>query len=298
MGIAGTGKTTLLSALSIYFAMLDVGAGMFVPANSNADHSTRANKALAAEVREQQPNVEVSTEERSNQAPHAAENVSDSDDSTLFSAFSHLNLDSIEGKQIRAHRLYPSSLNYGFENLSQDQAKHHQVGHVNRAVSSIHSFEFKNKSFKDRKTGARDLAIERAIRDEALKGDLSFFDELFEGEGRVEVWEMFRGHMTASDEEEFDWDNGRHKDEYSRSYDACKGHLVALTDIIVTTTGNARCSEITDHWMRHTSTYGIPSKGIALMLDESMKDSDINTLMPMMLRGQKVACVFMFGDEN
>ena len=218
-------------------------------------------------------------------------------DSAYFTASSHQDDAKVED-DIRVHRLYPSSRNIGLKNLFQDQARHHRVGHVDCAVSSIHGLEFKLRDYKDRKAGVRDLAIEQGVIDEADRGILHYKKCIEKDTPPVDVWDKFRMHFAASRKGTFPWKNDRLADEYSKCYEACKGHLVALTNIMVTTTGNARCSELLDHWIPSSREYGIPYKGVIELCDEAAKDPEINTWMPIIMPEEKTEGVFMFGDEK
>ena len=279
MGIAGTGKTLLQSAMCMYFAQLGYKCIIATPANTNADHSTLEMSQLAAIT-----------------------------DAKLVEAMSALGMNdnrpSPKGgdrrHKIRVHRLYPSSRNYGFRRMTQEQASHRKQVHVHRNVSTVKSLEFKLHGYKDRKVGIRDLAIERAVIDEADTGELHLTRriKLDQGDKQTDVWDGLRKHLQASREGTFDWNDKRAAKEYESCYEACKNHIVALTNVMVTTTGNARSDELLLHWTNSDPDYGVPFKGVIVFLDEAAKDLEINTWMPIVAMGDKVRGVFMFGDEK
>lgn len=149
--------------------------------------------------------------------------------------------------------------------------------------------------------------------DEAEKGELSFQaclspDQRGESAGLLEdVWDVLRQCLQADQEGKFKWQDKEAKDKFTRAYEKCKGHLIALTDIIITTNGNAQCRELIDHWGRAEELYGKLQqhgvqevKAVGIFIDEVAKEQELsifNTLCsPAMPR--EADLVAFFGDPK
>ena len=187
--------------------------------------------------------------------------------------------------------------------MSEVQAKHRKQHHVNGAASSISHLEFKLHNYKDRKASARELAIEQAVIDEADKGELTLMRYMQALDGKrtgpkVDMWELFRRRLGNSRKGTFRWNDKHAVNECTRSYEYCKGHTVASTDILLTTTGNARCSEILDHWVNSERDYDIRCKCIIVFCDEAAKDVEINTWNAICAPGDMTKGVFLFCDQR
>ncbi|KAK4548249.1 hypothetical protein LTR36_010119 [Oleoguttula mirabilis] len=206
-----------------------------------------------------------------------------------------------EIKGARAYRLYCSSRNIGFKKMSQDQAKHRKVGHVDRRVSNLHGLGFKLHASRNQKTNARDYSFEQAVIDEADKGELQWLtmlDHNVDNRKEVEVWDVFRGHLNAARDLTLDRKDAKAISEFERSHNICTNHLIALTDIMVTTTGNARATEIVDVWANAERDFDISCKGYMVVMDEGPKDQEINSWNAVTALGSKVNGVMMFGDDK
>lgn len=114
----------------------------------------------------------------------------------------------------------------------------------------------------------------------------------------MDAWDVFRKHLAVSRADKFNWNSQNDIEEYEESYSLCKSQIVASTDILVTTSGNARCAEILDHWLLSGLMYGIPCKGVIVFCDESFKDSELGTWNAIMAPAGKTKGVFLFGDER
>ncbi|KAK5111305.1 hypothetical protein LTR85_012200 [Meristemomyces frigidus] len=287
MGIAGSGKTLIQQALSMYFCKLGFRCGVFAPANSNSNGIT---KDL----------VEVSKNLGDGAKLTSIARTEDSETATANNASGG----ATGAGKIRVTRVFSSSRNVGFREMSDKQAVHRRVGHFDGNVSDIHGLEFKLHSSRNRKTAsASDYSLEQIIIDEADRGELHLRRKISTGDGagRVDVWDVFRRHLAASRKHEFDWNDVSAVNEYRRSYDWCKNHIIALTDVMVTTTGNARAGEIVDSWLSASRDFkdcGVRCRGYIILIDEACKDLEINLWNAITALGDQVVGVFMFGDDE
>jgi len=265
MGIAGTGKTLIQQGLAMYFCRLGFRVAVFAPANSNCDHS---NKEM---------------------------------DQQLAQSSALQTGDSAWMKQIRAHRLFSSSRNIGFRQMSVDQARHRRVGHTGGNVSDVQGLEFRIRSVKDQKTGSHDFGLEQAVIDEADKRELYLLRKLKHSGLIVGVWDVFRRHLANSRDGTTNWNNRFAIEEYEEAYQKCKDHVIALTDIMVTTTGNARAKEMIGSWAMAEKDFpevGIKCKGYIILIDEAAKDQEINIWNAIVAMEERVVGAFLFGDDR
>lgn len=200
---------------------------------------------------------------------------------------------------LRVTRVFSSSRNAPLRQMSEEQAAHRKVGHKHGEVSDCHGFEFKLHSSKKRRSGKGDgFSLEQAVLDEADKGELNYMVRIHDDSGDydsgelVDVWEVFRMHMQASRDGTFDWKDEEARHEYEVSYRWCKADICTRTNVMVTTTGNARAGEVIYDWK--------PPKcrGYIIMIDEAAKDQEINIWNAIFAKGERVKGVLMFGDEK
>ena len=222
---------------------------------------------------------------------------------------SRFNKEEFDGK-MRVHRLYASSKGVNIKKLGKAQKEFKKQGHSRDGrVSSMRDLMFKMLA----KNGAEaiDLSIEKGVIDEAEKGELSYMKQVTDREGEVDVWKKLRRFLASIDKDEFKWENKDAMSDLNNTYDACKGHLVGLTDIIMTTNGNARCHELTEHWGRALELYGVargkavpavPSiRALGVFIDEAAKEQEINiinTITTPALKRRKPDLFVFYGDEK
>ncbi len=84
------------------------------------------------------------------------------------------------------------------------------------------------------------------------------------------------------------------------AYRACKAHVVGLNRFMITTTGNVRATEMRDHWFGKQEDYGIPRKGVIILVDEAAKDLEVNIWSAIVAErwSEFVKGVWLFGDDK
>ncbi|GIZ38434.1 hypothetical protein CKM354_000185100 [Cercospora kikuchii] len=211
---------------------------------------------------------------------------------------------------IRAYRLYPASRGVNIKTLQKAQVKWKRAGHARGGrTSSLEDLMFR---LFDENNSDFDFSIEKAVLEEAEKGQLSYN---FRPDARiplkVNAWEHLRSYMKKIQKGEFQWRNGSSDVRgLDRIYEVCKGHLVALADIIITTNGNARCSELREYWGRAEALFGShnsevypqvqPIPALGVFIDEAGKEQEINIINTLTSPGlfRKPDIVILYGDDR
>lgn len=139
--------------------------------------------------------------------------------------------------------------------------------------------------------------IEQKVIDAAEKGEFSNVSG--RGEQTRDAWKELRGFLVKARDPKFSL--GKMpldvKKWYADMYRRCKAQLLASTDIVITTTGNARCAEILEQWLGSQEEFGVPCKGVIVLCDEAFKDAELCTWNAICAPGKHVKGVFLFGDE-
>lgn len=263
-GIAGTGKTTLQMVLALLFVKLGGRALCTAPANSNGDHLVKN-----------------------------------------MTEFAH----DIIGLKARIYRLYSASKGIGLREMTKQQASHRRAGHASGNVSGLSEFNFSVWARKNQdKVNAWDCSVENAVLEEVKKGELRWVTTIeytSHSEEKVyktlEVWSAFRKHFEQDLQGRFDWRDGDLKKEYEALYEACKGHLTTLADVITTTNGNSRAKELVKFWARASELHEeIEVNALGLFLDETAKDQEINVWNVITSDGlpKEPDVVVLFGDPK
>lgn len=152
-------------------------------------------------------------------------------------------------------------------------------------------------------TGLED-GLQLTVLKAAMEGTREFKGYLKDVTGRqiqstpVNFWEVLRDCIVKSKDKKFNWNDDIEVQKYLHSYKMCKEQYVAQQKYVVTTTGNVRCSEITEYWAR--DLHGSKCDGIVIILDEACKDKEIDTLAMMLSREHisKIRGIIMLGDER
>ena len=292
-GIAGTGKTLLQSAISLYFARLGYKVLVTPPSNSNASHTAYELNASNAE--------KVSM-------------LRDSDDASADEDYLMDRTVTPNATTPTIRRLFSGALSFGAEDMfaeianeryrqtdfaqdvetAQDQPQRRRQG----PSAALLSFESTLHNIKNRKSGGREYSVEQAIIDEAEKGQFKLYSsEVKRIEKGAELWGVLRDYIKASRDGTLDRNAQNAMEEYEEAFRLCKSHLVASTHILITTTGNARCADILHYWLDSVAKYKIPYKGVIVMCDEAFKDTELGTWNSIMAPEGETKAVFMFGDE-
>lgn len=69
---------------------------------------------------------------------------------------------------------------------------------------------------------------------------------------------------------------------------------------MITTTGNVRSSDMLYHWAGRESETGVKQIGIVVLVDEAVKDLEVNAWGPVVCEkwAAGVRGVFLFGDDK
>jgi senataxin len=171
--------------------------------------------------------------------------------------------------------------------------------------SGVFEFEMVRASLNaiGEKYRGRDLGVQEQVWRTARESSLTLFEHLKDDHSRpigseIDMWEKLRECMRACEAGEFDWKDPNAVTAYEQCYKACKGHLIARSRLIVTTTGNVGCSDIQENWAQ--DKHGLYCKGVVIILDEACKDKEIDTLSALMCAGfrHKVTGMVMVGDDR
>lgn len=96
--------------------------------------------------------------------------------------------------------------------------------------------------------------LQNTVLRTAMEGTRQFPGYLKDTTGRqisskpVNFWEVLRECIEKSKAKMFNWDDNTSVQTYLHSYKMCKEQYIAQQKYIVTTTGNVRCSEMTEYW--------------------------------------------------
>lgn len=219
-GTAGTGKTTVQMAIAVAFFQMGGRAACFATSNSNVITQADAICELAK---------------------------------------------AMQGLSIRVVRIVSTSKGIGFKYLTATQALAVRVGHTHGIVSTIWGLKFLRLDQRLGKMNAWKYTVEAckydALRrislthqtvygerfadllllgmlEEADKGKLKLPFRYEENGTSFNAWKEFRKYLESSLSADF-WKDEHEVKKYAQVFEVCKGHLIALADIILTTNGNA-----------------------------------------------------------
>ncbi|KAF2725750.1 hypothetical protein K431DRAFT_299492 [Polychaeton citri CBS 116435] len=206
---------------------------------------------------------------------------------------------------LRFHRLYPSSCDLGPEGLNGER------GDVSADMNTYTEIQFALKRLKDHqhdRTGARDFDLERAVIDEADKGEnrerLTLLKQppasLKHLGVAVDVWGIFRNCLHQIRMGEFDQGDLNTLHRYAWAFRECKAHIIRITRFIITTTGNCRATELLEKFGRDVQTGYVNMKQMVVFIDEACKDTEVNLWSAIICRewASKVRGCIMFGDDK
>lgn len=188
----------------------------------------------------------------------------------------------VHGMKLRVYRIYSTSRSVGLKDLSPAHALHKVVGHVGGKVTNLSGLKFALLEKKLENMEAHDYSLEQGVIQEAEKKELKHMvrpehdSSGTETGDLVDAWSCLRKYLKADMDGKFDWNNKTEKKKFERCYDACKGQLIALADVIITTNGNARCRELVDYWGEAPKLFGTKVKALGVFIDEVAKEQEIN----------------------
>ncbi|KAK5167170.1 uncharacterized protein LTR77_007900 [Saxophila tyrrhenica] len=262
MGPAATGKTLLQRGIAIYFYSLGYHVAALAPANDNANKLAKDLLEIKAELAE----------------------------------LDWIDLDFL--------RLFPGSRDVPVDEMTEQQAGFRKEGH--RGGDVLPFREMLNKLEEDPQTAGphRTYGVVESIIRHAEEKTLKLFKATRDGDGqisdRVDTWETLRELIAAWKANELDMKESKRMELFRVAYLACKGQVVGLNRFIITTTGNVRSREMRDYWFSQQSDYGVPRKGVVVLVDEAAKDLEVNVWSGIVSErwSEYVKGVFLFGDDK
>jgi hypothetical protein len=202
------------------------------------------------------------------------------------------------------NRLFPSSRDVPVDAMSAKQAKYRKVGHDGGSVLPFD--ELLNKLDEDPETkGAhREYGIVESVIRVAEEGTLELRRTLNAGAGHpnqeVNTWDVLRELIEEYRTETLDKTDHHRMETFRKAYLACKGQLVGLNRFMITTTGNVRATEMVENWFSPQDVYGVPRKGVIILVDEATKDVEVNIWSAIVAKRWSgyVKGVWLFGDDK
>lgn len=257
MGPEGTGKSTLQRALMLYYWCLGFHILSLGPANEACNHAVALMKM--EQVREEFPGF----------TPYLSD--------------------------FRALRLFPGARDIKLESMTENQAANRFVGHKDGGVVSFHDLLIALDEKEKVGGTVHELGVVQTMIRLAEEDDLSAHglakdrERAIAWNGLKEVIQMHREKTLPAGEAE--------KKEYGVSFQTCKSDLISANRFMVTTTSNARSTELLGSWF---SEKGAPRVGVIVFVDESTRDVEANVWSGIVCEkwASGVAGVFLFGDEK
>ncbi|CAK1359698.1 unnamed protein product [Cercospora beticola] len=210
-------------------------------------------------------------------------------------------------KDVRIHRLYPSSRGFKIKDFTREQAFYKRAGHQGGNVTSLQELIFKKMC---QKVDAFDMSVEKGVLDEANNGIFRYDTSVTSDKKElVNVWEEMRIYMRKVEAGSVNWRDSKERERFERVYEACKGHLIGVTKILLTTNGNVRGKEMV-HFAEAEEMYG--EKAICspvaekttcfgIFVDKAAKEIEPaiwNTIITSPGRPKKPDLVVFYGDEK
>ncbi|KAK1810468.1 hypothetical protein LTR12_015158 [Friedmanniomyces endolithicus] len=265
MGPAGTGKTLLQEALSIYFYLLGFHVLALAPANSNVDH-------LAVQLGRIEERVKF---------PSA----------------------------LKFMRMYPSVRDF----IPKEDGDATELDPIPAKHSLVQFYDLLS-AIDDRETDkqtARKYGLAQAVLHAAenhthvLKRCLRSSTGNARGDV-VNAWDLLREFIAK-------WSHGGTDREslrsgcddqimaqYRMAYAQCRAHLIGGNRFMLATTGNARASELVQHWYSPEHEWNVKRLGVVVFVDEAAKDVEVNVWSGVVCEqwASGVRGVVMFGDDK
>ncbi|SMR52400.1 unnamed protein product [Zymoseptoria tritici ST99CH_3D1] len=205
--------------------------------------------------------------------------------------------------EIDATRVFPSSKDFNPDKIAKNvrrgaDPKDSTNGPLGDAQIDILEFDMARAEVDSRdKYGTfEEVGLAAKVLKLAREGGMSNV-EVVSGVSECS-WEILRTCIQKATEGTFDWRNEKDVQKYQQAYDKCKAHHMALCRLVATTTGNFRCADIINNWAMEK--HGVVTNGIVVVLDEACKDSEIDSISPLLLPDyrHKIIGMVMLGDER
>ncbi|KAK3626304.1 hypothetical protein LTR56_019881 [Elasticomyces elasticus] len=241
MGPAGTGKTLLQQALSIYFYLLGFHVLALAPANSNVDHlavqlgKIKARESLAIPLNF----IRMYTSLRDINPQDNPEEIGDE----------------VKSAKQKIVELY--DLLTALEDQEVDKGAAREWG---LAQAVLHAAE--NKTHRLMRRPAKE-------KGEEVPADVDAWNA---------VREVIRKWRAGGEEREEL--RIKHRSEemmpYRKAYGYCRAQLISENRFILATTGNVRSAELYESWYSSEAMSGVKRIGVIVFVDEAAKDVEAN----------------------
>ncbi|SMR51294.1 unnamed protein product [Zymoseptoria tritici ST99CH_1E4] len=205
--------------------------------------------------------------------------------------------------EIEATRVFPSSQDFSPDKLSKnaclaEDLKKSSDGPPQDTDCDLLEFDMVRAEVDSRpKFGAfEDVGLAGQVLKLAREGKMSSVEMI--GKEQEDIWEVLRTCIQKATEGTFDWRSEKFVQRYQQAYDACKAHHMALRRLVATTTGNFRCADIINNWAMEKR--GLKCESIVVFVDESCKDSEIDSISALLLPDyrHKISGMILLGDER
>ncbi len=201
-------------------------------------------------------------------------------------------------------RLFPGSRDIPVDEMSAQQAGFRKEGHHRGDVLPFKEMLNKLEEDPDAKGAHRTYGVVESVIRHAEEKTLSLFKAFNEGDGeisaKVNTWDVLRELIAAWRANELDLDDSKQMDRFRLAYNGCKGQVIGLNRFMITTTGNVRSREMREHWFCKQEEYGVPRRGVIVLVDEAAKDLEVNVWSGIVCErwSEWVKGVFLFGDDK
>lgn len=202
------------------------------------------------------------------------------------------------------NRLFPGSRDIPIEDMTTRQAAMRDQGHAGGDVLPLRELFHKLEEAGSPQGDHREYGVIESVIRIADEKSLTLFKASRESDisirKDVDSWDILRELIAEYREERLDRTDTKKLERYRLAYKACKGHIIGLNRFMITTTGNVRSGEMLDYWFSTQKEYGVPRKGVVVLIDEAAKDLEANLWSGIVCEkwAVSVKAVYLFGDDK
>lgn len=288
LGPAGTGKTLLQQALSVFFWKLGYHILAFAPANANCDHFTKAIAKIDLPGFRFYRNYPSSRD----LGP----------DKMTAEQGRHRRVGHVDGQATGIHKLQFMLHRVHNRDNEKAEARDHglEQGVINESDLGELTCFLRAPGSRGRRSSSSFSEYYDARCQPEEDDSQQTESSAREGQNKVDVWEVFGGYLAQIRDGSFPSKNVEEMQKFEWSYEACKSHLVRLSRFMITTTGNARCWELEANFGMNENGDRDDCKGIVVSVDEACKDVEPNVWSGIANKiwRDHVKGAVLFGDEE
>ena len=267
MGPAGTGKTLLQQALSIYFYLLGFHVLALAPANSNVDQlATQLDKIKKKDV------LPTGSELKFIRMYPSVRDYSPKEDADGSA------IGPVQGKRSLV-QFY--DLLSAFDEVEDDRGTAREHG---LAQAVFHATEHQTHTLNRRLRGDSGKVVGESVN--AWKILREFLLKWMAGG-------MERDELVSGN-------NHEAMERYRLAYKQCRAHLIGRNRFMLTTTGNARAQELVQNWYAPEDEWKTKRIGVVVFVDEAAKDLEANVWSGVVCEqwAHGVKGVVLLGDDR